>query len=205
VVAAQTPVCAHSVDDRRAGPKLATGGTQRIHERAREQARVDVGLVRREQPARALRRETRLERPARGGAEPLRREPESLVELAFAPDRTELVPVERDVERAGRLLADLPAGDLGELGGECGIELCRTVRQRDERLPSRLDVGVRREDPGGGVRRSGAGLVPLEHAYAQPALRDAPAASEADHTSADDGKVEALLSAQATHLLPAPA
>ena len=185
--------------------QLASRRAKRSRKRGGERARLDLRLVRSAQPAGALRREARRNDAARGGAEPLGREPDPSMELVLVPDRFELVAVECDVERARALVTDVEPGDVGELGGEGGVEAGRALCERRERLPSRLHVRVRRENAGRRVRRTAAGLLALEDADLEAPLSRTPPAREPDHAASDDDDVEALVLVQAIHLLPAPA
>ena len=104
-----------------------------------------------------------------------------------------LVAVEGDVQRA---LAQVPgrAAGLGlELGDEAGVQPRRLQRQRQQLRLAEGQLADRRQHPGGDVGRPRRRPRALQHRDLRAAPRRAPGASQADHSTAYEYRVETSL------------
>ena len=127
-------------------------------------------------------------RRARRRQQPLDVEPEPPAEREQPVELLGLVAVARDDQRAGaragRDRARTPSASSAQNAGNAGRGAQAELEQR---VLAELRLGDRREHARGDV--PGARLARVEHADAQPALRGAPCAREADRPAADDGDV----------------
>ena len=114
--------------------------------------------------------------------------PSSRAEGEQAVERLGLVAVARD-DAACRSCGSPGRPDARQLGAERREAARGAQPELEQRALAELGLGDRREHAGGDV--PGAGLAGVEHDGAQPALRGAPRAGEADRPAADDGDVVA--------------
>jgi hypothetical protein len=138
----------------------------------------------------AGRRKAGLEVAARARPKPLDAELQGSHQLEAAPQLVRLVAVERDVQRAARLVSHLEPA----VGRELGRELRPGERggERHPHQPRFAPVGLahRGEHPGRHPGGSSPGLIALQDPDPQPAASRPPGACKPDHPTTDDDRIQ---------------
>ncbi len=118
----------------------------------------------------------------------LRVQPRALLQGVQLPQVGAVVGVQRHGEGAGSAVAEVVAGEFGQLGREGGIAPRGGEVQAEQGLLAVVQFGDGGQHPGGHLGGAAARLG-VHHGRGEPALRGPPGGDQSDDSAPDDEDV----------------